>query len=102
MMNSSAGEPNRASGSASSQGGTCPCGQTSGRSLTAAYSARATVRRVGSESKQRSGGSVHGIVGISLFLRVMIRRIVRLLHPKLAQDMRRHFGLTCPREDALH
>src|SRR5438094_322713 len=71
MINSSVGVPKRAAGSASSAGGTCPCGQTSGRSLTAAYSSRATPRWAGSASKQRSGESVQGMldIGLLLFLR---------------------------------
>src|SRR5689334_312378 len=68
MMNSSAGVPRPTPESASSAGGTWPCGQTSGRSLTAAYSSRATVRWAGSASKQRSGASAHGTLGIGLLL----------------------------------
>src|SRR6266496_754430 len=68
MMNRSAGVPKRAAGSASSAGGTWPCGQTSGRSLTEAYSARATVRWAGSESKQRSGESAQGVISIVALL----------------------------------
>src|SRR6266496_6406738 len=70
MMNSSAGVPRRACGSARSAGGTWPCGQTSGRSLTVAYSSRATARRAGSASKQRSGASAQRVLGMILFLQL--------------------------------
>src|SRR5215211_4185532 len=93
MMNSSAGVPKVASGSASNAGGTWPCGETSCKSLTDAYSSRATVRRAGSAAKQRSGESVHGALGMRLFLLVAIMRRLRPLRPKLAQDVRRHLGL---------
>src|SRR4051812_3884513 len=62
MMNRSAGEPKLALGSASSAGGTWPCGLTIGRFATAVYSRRAIVMRAGSGAKPRSGESVQGCV----------------------------------------
>src|SRR6266545_1257106 len=99
MMNSSAGVPRRAAGSASSAGGTWPCGQTSGRSLTVAYSSRATVRRAGSASKQRSGASAQGMLVIG----VLLSNNHEGTKTRSSQDMDRLFVPSCLRgEDPMH
>src|SRR5664279_1255552 len=47
-------------------GSVCPCGLSSGRSLTVAYSARDKARCDGSDEKRRSGLSCNGIIEVSL------------------------------------
>src|SRR5215203_5896384 len=101
MMNSSAGVPTVASGSASSAGGTWPCGETSGRSSTRAYSSRATaLDRVSGEAavwRERPwGAGRHG-----LFLLVAI---MRRIHPYTQNSRKTYAAILGWRagEDAIH
>src|SRR3954470_11892839 len=92
MMNRSAGEPKLALGAASSAGGTWPCGLTTGRSATAAYSRRAIVMRAGSGAKPRSGESVQDcVIGVPL-LNLVTQLIYKCVEKRGAFGRRRAAG----------